>query len=459
MFAYSLEDKKEQSVFLDSIKEDYLYNFSWALNRPIIGPHMLQLLLTTKCNLQCKMCGVWRTNEEELDTHYAKKTIDDAYKMGNLREVYFTGGEALLRADIFNLIKYVKDFYPDIWITINTNGTLLTKKIIDKLIDVRLCALGISVDSPLSEIHNALRGEKVLERVIEAIDYLNNEKKRRGAQYPLLDTCSVLMDQTLDTMPAMVDFCIKYNFSGFHIQPYVCNSDLRGQREDKFWIKNERLPLLRDTLEKIERRKKDIPRLHIEVPVEKIYKYFSEPIYVDKCYAGFTRALVVGKKINFVCNGPNNEKYQHFGMADKDSIDEVLYSENADLFRRTIRACKRNCVQFCSIRPSSDSTADIHRRLVAQNNLFLVFRELHFLEENMLKYPSLPLKELIDSDYELITRNLDSFLRIIDTLEPNACSAGLKRCLAEDIKLVDIYLKKIGDERRALSSLKGVLPV
>ncbi len=416
MKSYSLENIDKQIMLLNSIKEDYLYNFSRTINKPLIGPHMLQLVLTTKCNLRCKMCGVWAANEEELETFYVKKAIDDAYRMGNLQEVYFTGGEVLLRPDIFSLVKYVKDYYQHIRTHLNTNGVILDKKTIDRLIDVGLDTLGISIDSPEPQVHNALRGEKVLEKVMEAIDYINAEKKRRGMIKPLLDTCSVLMEQTLDTMYGMLDFCVKYSFAGIHIQPYVCNSDLRGKRDDGFWIHAERLPRLREVLDMIEAKKGKLP-LHIEIPGEKIYNYFSKPVYVDKCYAGFTRALIVGKKINFVCNGPNNEKYQHFGVADTDSLYEVWSSDKAGFFRNTIKSCRRNCVQFCSIRPSSDSIDEIHRRLLEHNNLFLVLRELHFLKEHRSKYPELALENLIILDEQLILENLEVLKETMRNLE------------------------------------------
>jgi len=398
------------------------------------------------------MCGVWKTNEEELDAFYVKKLIDDAYKMGNLQEVYFTGGEALLRHDIFILIKYVRDYYPHLRTTLNTNGALLNKKTIDRLIDAGLETLGISIDSPKPEIHNSLRGEGVLEKAIEALDYINIEKKRRNKQYPLLDTCSVLMEQTMETMYDMLDFCLKYKFSGIHIQPYVCNSDLRGVRDDKFWIHKERLSALRDVLQKIESERGKIPSLYIEVPAEKIYKYFSESIYVDKCYAGFTRAIVVGKKICFVCNGPNNEKHQHFGIGDKDLINEVWFSEKAQCFRNTIKACKRNCVQFCAIRPASDSVTGIHQRLVEQKNLFLVFRELHFLEEYIAKYPTLPIKEIIDWDYHFIRENSEAFLNSIDNLESAYYSQDSRQYLLSDLRLLYNHFSKIDDTRFFIDS-------
>ena len=446
MLSYTLENINDQFSFFNTAREDYLYNFSLTTDDPLIGPSMLQLILTTKCNLKCKMCGVWKTEEEEAQTPYIKKAIDDAYKLGNLQQIYFTGGEVLMREDIFSLVKYVRDYYPQLVVYLNTNGLLLNKRNIDRLFDLKLTDLGISVDSPDPKIHNSLRGEGVFERVIEALDYINAEKKRRNVNYPMLGTLSVLMDQTLDTIYDMLDFCIKHNFSVISIQPYVCNSDLRGKKQDELWIKEERLPLLRETLNKIESKRNKIP-LYINIESDKIYNYFTQPLYVDKCYAGFSRVLVVGKKINFVCNGPNDEKCQHFGTVDKDSINEVWSSEKARFFRNTIKSCRNNCVQFCSIRPSSDSLADIHQRLLDKHNLFLLFREIELLEDYAARYPGLKIQEIIDSDYSIIKENPGKLLNSIKGLVAHCNAEDLKRCLLKDISFLGAHLKNTDRSR------------
>lgn len=441
MWKYSLNNTDNLLGYFNSIKEDYLYNFSLTLNKPLIGPFMLQLILTTKCNLMCKMCGVWKTCEEEIDTVYVKKAIDDAYKMGNLQQVYFTGGEVLMRPDIFRLIKYVRDHYPSVVTHLNTNGLLLTRDTINKLIDIGPTTLGVSIDSPVPAIHNFLRGEGVLEKVIEALVYINEQKERRGVRFPMVNTLSILMDQTLETMPEMIDFSVKHKFSGICIQPYVCNSDLRGKKKDIFLIKKERLPLLRQVLDIIEEKKKNVP-LHVDIASDKIYSYFSNPVYVDKCYSGFTRALIVGRKICFVCNGPNNEKHQHFGEADRDSIDKVWFSERAAFFRNTIKSCRKNCVQFCSIRPSSDSVAEINNRLNERNELFLLFREISFLQEYSLKYPELPLNKIVEKDYLTVTSRLGDLLDSLKTVISGKCGSPDLRFLDGDLEMLSMYLEE-----------------
>jgi len=157
---------------------------------------------------------------------------------------------------------------------------------------------------------------------------------------------------------------------------------------------------------------------------------------------------VVGKKICFVCNGPNNEKHQHFGIGNEDSINEVWFSEKANYFRDTIKACKRNCAQFCSIRPSSDSITDIHSRLIKDDDLFLVFRELNFLEEYIAKYPTLPIREVIESDFGYLLENSRELLGAINNIQFRQYDYDneIKQYMLSDLKLLNDYIHAVIDK-------------
>lgn len=114
---------------------------------------------TRTCNLKCKHCYAnsdSKTYKEELSTEEAKKFIN------NLREfkvpvILFSGGEPLLRKDLFELIKYAKEC--DIRSTISTNGTLIDKKTAAKLKECGVGYVGISLDG-MRERHDEFRGLK-----------------------------------------------------------------------------------------------------------------------------------------------------------------------------------------------------------------------------------------------------------------------------------------------------------
>lgn len=63
--------------------------------------------ITNRCNLRCKMCDIPYGEIEELSTEQWMGVIKDASRLG-AQTVVFSGGEPLLREDIFELISFTK---------------------------------------------------------------------------------------------------------------------------------------------------------------------------------------------------------------------------------------------------------------------------------------------------------------------------------------------------------------
>jgi MoaA/NifB/PqqE/SkfB family radical SAM enzyme len=122
-------------------------------------PVALTFAVTYKCQCNCVHCSAdnhLRKGVQELSTEEAKKLIDDSLDLG-VTILAFTGGEPLLRDDIFELISYVdKDKAMPI---LFTNGLLLTDENVEKLADAGLYTLFVSLDSPNPGEHDRLRGK------------------------------------------------------------------------------------------------------------------------------------------------------------------------------------------------------------------------------------------------------------------------------------------------------------
>jgi len=133
-------------------------------------PIAMTFAITYKCQCNCVHCSAGKhkkVNTPELNTEEAKRVIEESQKLG-ISIIAFTGGEPLLREDIFELISHVnqKKTVPILF----TNGLLLTQDNIDKLANAGLYSLFVSIDSPLPDEHNKLRGVTGLfEAAIEGI--------------------------------------------------------------------------------------------------------------------------------------------------------------------------------------------------------------------------------------------------------------------------------------------------
>ena len=77
--------------------------------KPIIGPVKAAWEVVYTCNAKCRTCLRWQTKSDPqtLSTQDGKKLIKQLAKIGVLN-LTFTGGEPLLRNDIYELIKYAK---------------------------------------------------------------------------------------------------------------------------------------------------------------------------------------------------------------------------------------------------------------------------------------------------------------------------------------------------------------
>lgn len=120
---------------------------------------MLRLLVwlcTYKCNLNCNHCYVKGRNEKEMSTEDALKMIDEIVEL-NPRHFSITGGEPLLRKDIFQILEEAKN--KNLNTSIVTNGILLNEQIINKLSKMDIY-IYLSLDAASEETFMKIRGWK-----------------------------------------------------------------------------------------------------------------------------------------------------------------------------------------------------------------------------------------------------------------------------------------------------------
>ncbi len=114
--------------------------------------------LTRTCNLHCEHCYTHseaRRYAGELDTRECFNVLDDLAEF-KVPAVLFSGGEPLIRPDLFELAAYARG--KGLHVVLSTNGTLITREIAQKLKDHKFAYVGISLDSAIPAIHDKFRG-------------------------------------------------------------------------------------------------------------------------------------------------------------------------------------------------------------------------------------------------------------------------------------------------------------
>ncbi len=113
--------------------------------------------ITRACNLKCVHCyndsGLNKPCNE-LTTKQAKAVLDDLAQFG-VSSVLFSGGEPLMRADLFELIEYAGK--RGLRTVISTNGTLITAEVAKKIKNNGVSYIGISLDG-IGEVNDKFRG-------------------------------------------------------------------------------------------------------------------------------------------------------------------------------------------------------------------------------------------------------------------------------------------------------------
>lgn len=119
---------------------------------------MIAWELTRSCNLSCLHCRAsskYGPYPSELTTEECFKIIDDIASFSN-PVVILTGGEPLLRKDIFEIADYGKK--KRLTMVMSPNGTLLTDENIKKILASGIKRISVSLDGPDAASHDNLRG-------------------------------------------------------------------------------------------------------------------------------------------------------------------------------------------------------------------------------------------------------------------------------------------------------------
>jgi len=111
---------------------------------------------TSRCNLRCLHCySASQSNGDngELTTSEAKKLLSQLAEV-NCPVVLFSGGEPLLRSDLFELLAETKKL--SLRSVLSTNGTLISSSAADRLAEVGVKYAGISIDGQ-EKFHDEFR--------------------------------------------------------------------------------------------------------------------------------------------------------------------------------------------------------------------------------------------------------------------------------------------------------------
>jgi radical SAM protein with 4Fe4S-binding SPASM domain len=248
------------------------------------GPFEIVWNFTYQCNLKCKHCyeNAGGKKRAELSTDEAKQVVDVLSKIAGigLPALSFSGGEPLVRRDFFEIVAYAKKRIG--YISIASNGTLITRDNAKRLKDAGLGYAEISIDGATPQVHDEFRCvpgafEKAMEGVKNCVE--------EG-----LDTCiaTVLHRDNLAELNRLIELakCLDVRFMHFNYIPtgrakaYV---ELDLTPDERFHV--------------LETIGEEIIELYLQAKKEEL-KYGKSNVKVDKFFSTCPQYASVTKELS-----------------------------------------------------------------------------------------------------------------------------------------------------------------
>jgi Fe-coproporphyrin III synthase len=153
---------------------------SAAQRRPVVVWNV-----TRSCNLLCLHCysnSEARQYEGELTTAEGRALLDDLAAF-QVPAVLFSGGEPLVRRDLWELVGYTRSL--GLRPTLSTNGTLITPEVAARIKKIGFTYVGISLDG-IGEVNDRFRGKTgAYDRALRAFHNLRAVSQRVGLRLTL----------------------------------------------------------------------------------------------------------------------------------------------------------------------------------------------------------------------------------------------------------------------------------
>ena len=173
---YGIEYKAIVTNFLNEATKTNIFYYNKRINKIEKSDYplkIIQLSLTSNCNLNCIYCYAAERKEngsKTLNLSDYKKLINDACQISSELEIVLTGGEPLLNKDCFAIAEYAK--FKGCSVHLLSNGTLINEHNIDNIRNLFDLVI-ISIDGSSKELHELHRGKDTYMSLNEAICLLD----------------------------------------------------------------------------------------------------------------------------------------------------------------------------------------------------------------------------------------------------------------------------------------------
>ncbi len=154
--------------------------------------------VTRNCNLRCVHCYSQSDGMDyhgEMTTEEGKKMLSDLGHFG-VPVILFSGGEPLVRKDLFELGKYARDL--GMRVVVSTNGTMINSRVAGELKGIGVSYVGVSLDG-IGDTNDSFRGVKgAFDRALKGIRHCKESGIKVGLRF-------TINKRNVDDVPGIFD--------------------------------------------------------------------------------------------------------------------------------------------------------------------------------------------------------------------------------------------------------------
>ncbi|HEX3019293.1 MAG TPA: radical SAM protein [Chitinispirillaceae bacterium] len=166
--------------------------------------------LTKSCVLSCRHCRASagkKQHQNEFSTTECMYLIDSLASLGQCI-IILTGGEPMLRNDIYQIARYGAD--KGLRMVLATCGTLLDKEKCRALRGAGIARISVSIDGSCSSSHDAFRGvQGAFDALMRAIEAANSS----GLEFQVNTT---ITRSNIEELPDIFSLAVKLGAASFH---------------------------------------------------------------------------------------------------------------------------------------------------------------------------------------------------------------------------------------------------
>jgi MoaA/NifB/PqqE/SkfB family radical SAM enzyme/GT2 family glycosyltransferase len=309
-------------------------------------PELVILDITHRCNLRCNICEIRKDGTVKEYTSAEVKEIIAQAAAWRIKDFALSGGEPLVREDIFDILDFVSKIKYHIGIL--TNGVMLDDAFIGRLLPylkTGAASLSISLDALTAGIHDGIRGMAgCFEKTSHALKKLCELKM----EYPAVNfnSISIILNENLEELFDLAVFLKGLHVNSIQFQPLLSNNLVMKERKQggRYWIPPERFSVLDQTIDRLIEFKRSNPSLvrNSEHNLRLAKKYFRGELTQNDI-----QCLYASKTMLIANNGQLTTCFESYGDARKISLKQIYASKECRRAQDRARKCKHPCLLPC----------------------------------------------------------------------------------------------------------------